>query len=370
MPAADTTNDLAGQPLARASALPARFYAGPHSHELDRRSVFARQWHLAAHASQLAMPGDHLAIEIAGVPLIVLRDAHGALHAVHNVCRHRAGPLAVCGAGDRLRLRCRYHAWTYAPDGQLLSAPEMESADGFAPDAVHLPRARLDTWRDLVFVTLNTAIEPVESVLRDLDIRLGPRRLDRFVFHRHVGYEIACNWKIYVDNYLEGYHIPHIHPDLNRMLDYRSYTTETGGAFSLQHSPLESGQELYGDGDALYVFIWPNAMLNLLPDRLQINRVIPLTVDRCRVEFDYFYPVDDNASDTAARHARDHAFSDQVQIEDVDICEAVQRGLASGSYTPGRLNPLRESGVHHFQELLREAYRSGESFHDAAGSNP
>lgn len=357
MPFDRSMSDLVKQTLADATALPARFYIGSGSHDLDRRSVFARAWHLVAHVSQLRHAGDHLNVDIAGVPLIVLRDAQDVLHAVHNVCRHRAGPLAVCGAADRLRLRCRYHAWTYAPDGQLLAAPEMDTAAGFDMAAVRLPRARIEVWRDLVFVALDDAIAPVASRLHDLDARLGPRQLDRFAFHRQVGYEIACNWKIYIDNYLEGYHIPHIHPELNRMLDYRGYTTQTGDAFSLQYSPLESGADLYGNGEALYVFLWPNAMLNLLPDRLQINRVVPIAADRCRVEFDYFYPVDTDEAATAAMHDRDHDFSDRVQIEDVDICEAVQRGLASGSYSPGRLNPLRESGVHHFQERLRAAYR-------------
>jgi choline monooxygenase len=189
---------------------------------------------------------------------------------------------------------------------------------------------------------------------------MGARRFDGYRFDRRVSYELACNWKVYVDNYLEGYHVPHIHPGLNRLLDYRSYVTEVQRWHSLQFSPLESDSGLYGNGDALYWFLYPNTMLNSLPGRLQTNRVLPLGVDRCIVEFDYYY---DGASDDAdaERRARDEAFSDEVQDEDREICEAVQRGLASGSYLPGRLNPLRENAVHHFQELLRRAYRAAPS---------
>jgi choline monooxygenase len=119
---------------------------------------------------------------------------------------------------------------------------------------------------------------------------------------------------------------------------------------------LESASDLYGSGEALYYFIYPNTMLNILPGRLQTNRVLPLGVDRCRVEFDFYYAPDDSA-EAETRRTRDIAFSDEVQDEDVSICQDVQRGLASGSYEAGRLNPLRENAVHHFHELVRSAYR-------------
>jgi choline monooxygenase len=182
--------------------------------------------------------------------------------------------------------------------------------------------------------------------------------LPGYVFHHRSSYEVACNWKVYVDNYLEGYHVPHIHPGLNKLLDYRSYITETAPWYSFQFSPLESAADLYGNGEALYYFLYPNAMLNILPGRLQTNRVIPKGPDRCRVEFDFYYAMDE--SDAAkARRAADLSFSDEVQVEDLTICEDVQRGLSSGSYEPGRLNPLRENAVHHFHELLRRLYRDG-----------
>lgn len=336
-------------------ALPSEYYVGRESHVRDLDRIFSRSWQLVAHTSQLDQPGAHVFADIGGVPIVVFLDDGNQLRGLHNVCRHRAGPLSVLADGGRVRLRCRYHAWTYGGDGCLLSAPEMRPTEHFDPSKIRLPALRVERWRDLVFASLDAKIAPQTDRLTKLNTRMTGHDLSRFCFHRNVGYEIACNWKVYVDNYLEGYHIPHIHPTLNRMLDYRSYVTETGDGYSLQHSPIESAADLYGAGEALYVFLWPNAMLNLLPDRLQINRVVPLADDRCRVEFDYFYPQHD-AGDLAERHARDHDFSDLVQDEDVTICEAVQRGLASGSYRPGPLNPLRESGVRHFQSLVRAAW--------------
>lgn len=348
-------DELQPQALATATALPARYYSGPDSAELDRRAVFARSWQLFAHESQLVAPGDHVVGEIAGLPLLAVRGEDGQLRALHNVCRHRAGPLATCDGLGAKRLRCRYHGWTYDLDGRLRSAPDMQDVADFDPADIRLPEVRLACWQGLVFVALDAAVPPLEELLAGIEARLAGRSLAACRFHRRVGYDIACNWKVYVDNYLEGYHVPHIHPELNRMLDYRNYRTQTARWHSLQHSPLESSDELYGRGEALYYFAWPNTMLNILPDRLQTNRVLPLGADRCRVEFDYCYPAD--IETPAARHARDHEFSDLVQREDVEICEQVQRGLASGSYDAGRLNPGRERGVHHFHELLREAYR-------------
>ena len=364
MPAHRPEQDFTAQPLASASALPAAFYLGEATAALDRRAVFARSWQLVAHASQVDGAGDHVVASIAGVPLLIVRGDDGVLRALHNVCRHRAGPLALCDGRGARRLRCHYHGWTYALDGQLHSAPEMDDACAFEREAIRLPEARVAQWRGFVFAALADAPAPAD-VFDGIDARIGAQALDGYVLRQHSAYDIDCNWKVYVDNYLEGYHVPHIHPELNRMLDYRSYLTELARWHSLQWSPLESAGDLYGSGDALYYWIWPNTMLNILPGRLQTNRVLPLGPERCRVEFDFYYP---GAHDDAERHERDLAFSDIVQNEDITICEQVQRGLASGSYVAGRLNPKRESGVHHFHELLRSAYRSDSTTAAAAVS--
>lgn len=328
---------------------------------LDRRAIFDRSWQLVAHVSQLRGVGDHVVANLAGLPVIAVRGADGegnagAIRVFHNVCRHRAGPIAQCDGLGAKALRCRYHGWTYTLEGQLRSAPEMKEAQGFDASDVRLPQLAVKIWQGLVFAAVDAADAPdFDAFVAGIDARLGPDRgLERYGNHHRVAYDIACNWKVYVDNYLEGYHVPFVHPGLNKLLDYRSYRTELERWHSLQWSPLESDDALYGNGDALYYWLWPNTMLNILPGRLQTNTVTPLGVDRCRVTFDSYY---DAGGDEAKRNA-DLDFSDEVQHEDIGICEDVQRGMASGSYVPGRLNPLRETGVHHFHELLRAAYRA------------
>ena len=353
---------FAAQPLGEALALQARCYTDPAMVARDRACVFDRGWQLVAHVCQLQDAGDHVIADLAGLPVIAVRDADGMIRAMHNVCRHRAGPLAQCDGRGAKALRCRYHGWTYGLDGRLRSATEMAGVADFDPSAVRLPQLATRIWQGLVFAAMDEGVAPsFDDFVAGIDARLGPDRgLETYRHHHRVGYEVACNWKVYVDNYLEGYHVPHVHPELNRMLDYRSYVTETAAWHSLQWSPLESVEGLYGSGDALYYWLWPNTMLNILPGRLQTNRVIPLGVDRCRVEFDTYYAPDDSEAGSA-RRAADQSFSDVVQDEDIGICEDVQRGLASGSYEAGRLNPLRENAVHHFHELLRRAYREADA---------
>jgi choline monooxygenase len=228
----------------------------------------------------------------------------------------------------------------------------MGRVQDFDPAQIRLPQARVAEWNGLVFVALEDATPPFEHIVDGIDARAG-RALLNLVFDRRISYDIDCNWKVYVDNFLEGYHLPLVHPELNRVLDYRHYTTELARWYSLQASPIDPAAGPYGSGEALYYMLYPNTMLNVLPDRLQTNRVLPLGVGRCRVEFDFYY-----ADGAGALRAMDIAFSDEVQREDAAICEAVQRGLASGSYVAGRLNPQREQGVWHFHELLRTAFRT------------
>ncbi len=342
-------------PLSQASALSPEYYIGAEQLAREQHQVFARSWQLVAHHEQLTGNGDHVVDHIAGTPVLVVRGTDGVLRAFANVCRHRAGPLALCNGRAAKKLHCKYHGWTYGLDGQLRIAPEMAGAEDFHVEDIRLLEFRVAEWQGQVFVALDPATPDFSGVYAGIVERIAPLDLATLQFQRQDSYDIACNWKVYIDNYLEGYHLPHVHPGLSKMLDYRAYDTEVFDWYSLQHSPLRNNDGIYGDGEAWYYFVYPNVMLNIMPGRLQTNRILPLGPDRCRVVFDYFY-ADDAA--VKSRIARDAEFSDEIQQEDIDICEAVQLGLASGHYTPGRLCPKREGGVWHFQNLLRTAYGS------------
>ena len=275
-PAAFDPADYRALPLQAAVTLPAVVYADPEFHLFERDAVFARSWQLVSGAEKLAQAGDHVVAEIAGRPIILVRGEDQVLRGFFNVCRHRAGPLALTD-GNAKQLQCKYHGWTYTLAGQLRAAHEMKEAEGFDMSCIHLDAIQVAEWEGLVFAALKAPAASLEQLLAGIRERIRPIEPAKFRFHSHVSYDVACNWKAYVDNYLEGYHLPHVHPGLNKLLDYREYTTQTAEWYSYQHSPLDGSQGPYADGEAHYYFIYPNMMLNILPGRLQTNRVVPVS---------------------------------------------------------------------------------------------
>lgn len=355
-----TAEMLAVDPLPRAFTIPSSWYTDARYHEADQDVIFARTWQNVGHVEQFKQPGDALYTHIAGNPILVVYDPEASQHfrAFYNVCLHRAGPLAVKGERRKV-FQCQYHGWTYFLNGMLRGVPDWDRVELFNKEDYGLRPVTLEIWQGLIFVNLDENPVPLQRIFAGIEERIAPMRLDTKHFYRRDEYEIACNWKVYMDNYLEGYHIPIVHPDLNRILDYRQYITETADHYSLQTSPFQSDANVYSalggvGSQAFYYTVFPNFMLNIVPGRLQTNIVIPLAADRCKVIFDYYYDEAVLANEDAIR--AEIAYSDRVQQEDVEICEQVQQGLQSRVYVQGRFSVKREAGVYHFQNLLKRYY--------------
>ena len=344
--------------LGRAATLSSAFYLRPEVLDHEKRTVFAASWQLVGRLDQVSAPGDYLTATIADEPVIVVRDREGTLRALSNVCRHRAGPVAS-GCGNRKSFRCGYHGWVYALDGSLMATPEFENVQAFERSEVRLPSFQVDTWASLIFVRISTEGPTLQETLGDLPSRMMHSSFEEFRSARRKEWIVNCNWKVYVDNYLEGYHIPIVHPGLFRELDYDEYRTETLRYYSIQHAPIRRGERLpreSEDSQAQYFWIFPNLMINVYPDNYSTNLIVPLGVDKTLTIFEWFFPDPDSPS---ARKAVDRTveFSDEIQIEDIAICETVQRGLRSATYERGRYSVKRENGVHHFHRLLAERYQ-------------
>ncbi len=363
---------LTAQPIERAETIPASWYTSPAFHEYERDVVFAGSWQYVCHVCQLPDAGDTRIATVAENPILLVRDSHGALRAFYNVCRHRAGPLATeHGCGARV-LQCKYHGWTYALDGQLRGVSHWDRVDLFDKSDFGLKPVALAEWEGLLFVNLSERPEPVERTFAGIPERIAPITLRNKRFHSRKIYPVACNWKVYIDNYLEGYHVPIVHPELNKVLDYARYVTQLHPCYSLQYSPFKSDVDnsMYGGqaAEAFYYWVFPNLMFNIIAGRLQLNHVMPGDADHCEVVFDYFY--DDVASSAAlAQIETDIAYSDNVQREDEEICALVQRGLHSRAYTTGRFSVEREEGVHHFQSLLKRALREVSEVSEVPGAD-
>lgn len=351
-------DDLEIKPLARSETIPSSWYTHPRFHELDNHAVFNHSWHNIGHVSRLKNRGDYIIGTAAENPVIVVRGQDEKLRAFYNVCRHRGGPLAMEDGCGKV-LQCKYHGWTYLLDGSLRGTPKFDRTELFDKKDYGLVPVNLDVWEGMVFVNLDMDAPTVATYFNGIPERIAPISVSRKKFYKRVTYTVRCNWKVYVDNYLEGYHLPFVHPELCNLLDFQQYVTETFDWHSLQHTPIQSKDNFYGSvGEmAFYYFVWPNFMLNILPDRLQTNLVLPDGHDKCTVLFDYYY--DEVESDFARKRAEaDIEYSHAIQLEDIEICEHVQKGLESRAYDRGRFSVEFENGVHHFQSLLKNAYRN------------
>ena len=341
--------------LSTAETLPSWYYLDPGVLHEEYRKVFGRTWQLVGHVDQIPDPGSYFPTVIAEEPVLITRDREGTVHAMSNVCRHRAGPV-VWNAGKKPVLQCGYHGWTYSLDGKLQGTPEFDGVQNFDRGSVCLPQFRLEMWRGLMFVNLDPAAPPLSEFFGNIDGRVGTHDLTRFRPAFRKVWELDCNWKVYVDNYLEGYHIPIVHPGLFKELDYQKYRTETSRFYSEQHSPVKNADRIRiekpGD-EARYFWVFPNLMLNVYPDNFSTNVILPLGEGRCATVFEWFF---ENPDDPAVKKKIEEtvAFSDEIQLEDIGVCEAVQRGLRSRTYSSGRYSVKRENGVHHFHGLLSE----------------
>ena len=274
------------------------------------------------------------------------------------MCRHR-GSLILQGQGCAKNLKCPYHSWTYDLKGELLNAPEFDGVRNWNRSDVRLPEYRPEVFGPLLF--LNLANQPLSfsDILGNIpnEIEKHGFPLQSYRFLTRTEYVIQCNWKVYVDNYLEGYHLPSVHPALTRELDYKQYRVDTFRYHSSQWAPLRpvsKSEERRYDPQAntpapLYYWIFPNSMISIYPDNLHTTVVLPLAVDKTLTIFDWY-----ELPETAKSLESTIAFSDGVQKEDVAICEKVQAGLRSRSYERGRFSVSRENGVHHFHRLLAE----------------
>lgn len=318
--------------------------------ELEKEALFSSFWQLACHENELGEAGEMHTLEVADNPLLLVRDQQDRINAFYNVCKHRGGPVAV-KKGTTSVLQCQYHGWTYLLDGSLRGVPQFRKVDLFDKKNFGLEPVTMQSWEGLLFVSLNDNVQPVTQFLDGIAERIAPINLSKFTFVEAQSYLINCNWKVYVDNFLEGYHIPIVHPELAKLLDYREYQTDTAEWYSLQHSPFQEGENLYksNDGKAYYYYLFPNIMLNILPGRLQTNVIRPVAPDQTEVLFKYYYKNPDDEQ----MISDDITYSDEIQQEDIEICELVQKGLQSKAYDKGRFSVEREQGVYHFQTLLK-----------------
>ncbi|HVP53478.1 MAG TPA: aromatic ring-hydroxylating dioxygenase subunit alpha [Candidatus Eisenbacteria bacterium] len=352
------------RPLEEAYTIPASWYVDERIAALERQNVLGATWQAVARADQLRQPGQFVTAQLAGEALVVVRSPDGQLRAFYNVCRHHAAAVVTQAEGSASIFRCPYHGWSYGLDGALKGAPEFEGVCDFDRGQNGLVPVQVAAWEQFVFVNLDASAAPLGDFLGGLVRRIVPLGISSLRFFERRTYSLNCDWKVFVDNYLDGgYHVPHLHKALNSVLEYKQYTIECEDRYCLQSSPMvasdvDAATSATRQGErAWYFWQYPNFMINLYRGYMDTNLVLPDGVDRCQVIFDFYF--DDVSEAAAERNRQSIAVGERVNDEDVGICESVQRGLHSRAYGAGRLSVRREAGEHLFHRLLANDLKKG-----------
>lgn len=349
--------------ITRASTIPSEFYTSHAVFDEAKEKIFARSWQFVGDRDLVKVPGAVAPFTLLegclDEPLLLTRDHQDALHCLSNVCTHR-GNIVCEGAGTERSLRCRYHGRRFDLSGACTFMPEFEGVVGFPGPSDNLPRVNLESFGPWLFASLN----PVNSFAHWLDeipARLSWMPFNDFLFapERSRTYTVRAHWALYIDNYLEGFHIPYIHPALNETLDYGNYDTYLLGSGNLQYGAAGDGEPCFDLPEAspdfgqkiaaYYYWLFPNFMFNFYPWGVSLNVVKPVGPALTKVTFLPYVWKPELLGQGAGGDL------DRVEREDEAVVELVQKGLRSRLYDRGRYAPRRERGVHQFHRLIAEA---------------
>ena len=359
------------RPLEDAWTIPASWYTDENLYKLELQTVFSRSWQFAARLDQLTQPGNYVTTDIAGEPIVIVRGTDNVVRGFFNVCRHHAAAVMTEPEGKASQLRCPYHGWTYSLAGELKGTPDFTGVCNFDRSANGLVPVETAVWENWVFVKLDgeDQLSLKDFLGADLVDQIRPLGLSNLHWLQRRHYAFDCNWKVFVDNYLDGgYHVPHLHKGLDSVLDYSKYMIENGTRHCLQWSPIvnegaepQTGAVRKGDR-ALYYWIHPNFMINWYDGVMDTNLVIPRGVNQTEVIFDFHFP--DVSESARARNFASIEVGQRIQDEDMAICKSVQGGLNSRAYKAGRLSVRREAGEHLFHRLLHADLKRGNRNHE------
>lgn len=351
-------------------SLRAEAYTDPMWAVADREAIFARTWQWVCHVEKLREPGSYLAVDVAGQPIVIVRDGSGELRAFYNVCKHRAHEL-VSGEGTVRNLVCPYHAWTYGLDGQLKASRRADRMPGFRNEEICLDGVQVEEFGGFVYVNLDPSAAAMSAQAPDLagEIARWAPDVARLTLAKRLNYRINSNWKNVIDNFLECYHCHIAHKEFVDLVDMDTYEVKTHGIWSSHFADAGgSANSAYDVSEATIKmhavwWLWPNTCLLRYPGRgnFMVLQVLPDGVDHCIETWD-FYLEDTSLTDAEVESVR---YIDEVlQVQDIDIVESVQRGMRTPAFDQGRIvydpagSGLSEHGVHHFHGLVLDAYRS------------
>jgi choline monooxygenase len=358
------------RPIESAIGLPKTCYTDPAHFQLEQKRVLGSNWIGIALDSDAAQAGDVYPITAAGQALIVVRDRDQQIRVFHNVCRHRGAQLVDSPCNNRRNLVCPYHAWSYGLDGKLVNTPHFSGVNqhshtDFEEGSQDLAEVRSGVWHHIVFVNLSGDAQSLQEYTRILDERWAAFDLDDVYHGGSDVFEIRANWKLVLENFVESYHLPMVHPELARyspLQDHELVVQDNVlGQLSLNYQPSDEGKGLPHFADlpedkattGEYLLLFPTLMLSVTPDHFRITFINPISPQLTHQRWEFFFV---GKQSQEQRHAAARAAVVQrvhsVTSEDLDILQKMQAGRNSEGFDGGRFSPYHETTTHHFQKLV------------------
>lgn len=308
----------------------------------ERAELFSRSWQLLGPVSAVSRPGDYVSEDIAGIKVFVIRGKDWGLRAFRNVCRHRGAQLLEDGVGRCNTIRCPYHNWVYDDHGKLLSAPWFDDDEGINRAGWPLHPIAVEEWRGLLFVAVDPQT-PLRQQLGSAVGHLADEPFERYPCLHTERMVFDANWKVYTDNFVEGYHIPGIHPEFFSAIDFERFETTAHDGLVRMTAPPK--RELFYRGS--WFWMWPNWTLSLFDGGINTSRINPLSHDRTELIYHFYFTDADDALDDARTGTIRRNLA--VIQEDFSVCRAVHDNYSTGNYRSGPLSPKHEQGVFYFQ---------------------
>ena len=348
--------------IAKAKTIDTRFYKSEVYLGLSKEKIFIPSWQFIGDTDMVGEPGSVFPFVLlenyVTEPLVLTKNSEGKLSCMSNVCTHR-GNLLCYDACKLKQITCKYHGRQFSLDGKFVSMPQFKEVENFPTEEDNLHQLELFQWGKLLFTSL-APVTPAKDIFADMMNRMSWFDMNKLKYRADLSkdYKVKASWALYCENYLEGFHIPFVHADLNAVLDFGGYTTELFKYSNLQIGIAKSGEEAFDIPStspdhgkniaAFYFWVFPNMMFNFYPWGLSINVIKPVDVSETKVSF-YTYVLDESKLNSGAGSGLD-----KVEAEDEEIVQNVQRGIYSRFYKHGRYSVTHEKGTHHFHSLLAE----------------
>lgn len=330
--------------MARTKTLSSDFYHSSSIFSQEIENIFKNEWLWVARSGDLSQAGSYITTDIIGYPIIILRDQSFNLKAFHNVCRHRAAKVLSAKSGACKHMICPYHGWKYDLNGKLMDAPKFFAHDDFNQEKHSLFDISIEERFGLIFINLNTNSQDLCHWLGGFDAVISQYFQSNLVHHSELRFDVHANWKTYVDNYQEGYHIPIVHPQLNRDVVWQEYALENKDEYSIHSVPERRGSNQPGS----FGWHFPNFIFNIYGRGIVFQRIEPLKPKWCRVVYNPFRPSDVSENDFENKEGK---YQLEVSLEDQKLVPEIQQNLQTGIYNEGPLSKKYETGVSFFHGL-------------------